>query len=95
MIRRCVMAARVHKKDLTVTGAIGVDAESQIVTTVDVLHGNTHDSSDAEELTKDTENSTDSQVETAIGDGAYQTVEQRIKAEEAGPGSRAACSQRT
>ncbi len=65
-------------------GAIGVDADSQIVTAVDVLPGNAHDSSDAEEITKDTEKNTDSQVETVIGDGAYGTVEQRIEAEEAG-----------
>jgi len=65
-------------------GAIGVDAESQIVTAVDVLPGNAHDSSDAEEITKETEKNTDSQVETVIGDGACGTVEQRIKAEEAG-----------
>ena len=65
-------------------GAIGVDADSQIVTAVDVLPGNAHDSSDAEELTKETEKNTDSQVETVIGDGAYGSVEQRIEAEEAG-----------
>ena len=65
-------------------GAIGVDAESQIVTAVDVLPGNAHDSTDAEEITKETEKNTDSEVETVIGDGAYGTVEQRIEAEEAG-----------
>lgn len=65
-------------------GAIAVDADSQIVTAVDALPGNAHDSSDAEEITKQTEKNTDSQVETVIGDGAYGTVEQRIEAEEAG-----------
>lgn len=65
-------------------GAVGVDAESQIITAVDVLPGNAHDSTDAEEITRETEENTDSRVEAVIGDGAYGTVEQRIEAKESG-----------
>jgi hypothetical protein len=51
--------------------AIAVDAESQLITAVDVLAGNAADNEQALELVKDSEQNTGLEVEETIGDCAY------------------------
>ncbi len=51
--------------------AIAVDGESQLITAVDVLHGNAGDATHALELTIDSENNTGMNVEETVGDCAY------------------------
>jgi hypothetical protein len=51
--------------------AIAVDAESQLITAVDVLAGNAADSERALELTRASEENTSLEVEETIGDCAY------------------------
>jgi transposase len=51
--------------------AIVVDAESQLITAVEVLPGNAADNKDALELVEDSEKNTGLEVEEAIGDCAY------------------------
>ena len=51
--------------------AIAVDGESQLITAVDVLHGNAGDATHALELTIDSENNTGLDVEETVGDCAY------------------------
>jgi hypothetical protein len=51
--------------------AIAVDAESQLITSVEVLAGNAADSEQALELTKASEENTGLEVEETIGDCAY------------------------
>jgi IS5 family transposase len=62
--------------------SVAVDTESQLVTGVDVLAANEHDATDAEGLLQQTEQNTESRVETIIGDSAYGSVEQRLAATE-------------
>jgi hypothetical protein len=51
--------------------AVAVDAESQLITAVEVLPGNAADNKQALELVEDSEKSTGLEVEEAIGDCAY------------------------
>jgi hypothetical protein len=51
--------------------AIAVDGESQLITAVDVLHGNAGDATHALELTKESEENTGMNVAETIGDCAY------------------------
>jgi len=51
--------------------AVAVDAESQLITAVDVLAGNAPDSDQALELVEQTEENTQLEVEETIGDCAY------------------------
>jgi transposase len=51
--------------------AIGVDAESQLITAVDVLPGNAADASPALPLTEASEENTGQEVEETVGDCAY------------------------
>ena len=51
--------------------AIAADAESQLITAVDVLPGNAYDSEGALELVEQSEENTGMQVEETIGDCAY------------------------
>jgi transposase len=51
--------------------AIAVDAESQLITAVDVLAGNAADKEQALELVQDSEQNTGLEVEETIGDCAY------------------------
>jgi transposase len=51
--------------------AIAVDAESQLITAVEVLAGNAADNEKALELVEDSERNTGLEVEEAIGDCAY------------------------
>jgi len=51
--------------------AIAVDGESQLITAVDVLHGNAGDATHALELTIESENNTGLDVEETVGDCAY------------------------
>jgi transposase len=64
-------------------GALAVEPESQLITAVDVLPANAHDSQDAQALLKETTATTGSIVDTVIGDGAYGTIEARLDAREA------------
>ena len=61
--------------------AIAVDADSKVITAVDVLAGNAHDAENAQTLIEQTEENTQTAVETIIADTAYGSVEQRIKAQ--------------
>jgi len=60
--------------------SVAADADSQLVTAVDVLDANQHDSTRADELVDQTEQSTGAKVETVLGDSAYGTAEQRLAA---------------
>ena len=51
--------------------AVAVDTDSQLITAVDVLPGNTRDSVGALELVEQSEDNTDMEVEETIGDCAY------------------------
>jgi len=51
--------------------AIGVDAESQLITAVDVLPGNATDASPALALTEESEQNTGLEVEETVGDCAF------------------------
>ena len=62
--------------------SVAVDTESQMVTAVDVLAANEHDATNAEGLLQQTEQNTESTVETILGDSAYGSVEQRLSAQE-------------
>lgn len=64
-------------------GALAVEPESQLITAVDVLPANAHDSQDAQALINETTATTGSTVDTVIGDGAYGTIEARLDAQEA------------
>jgi transposase len=52
-------------------GAIAVDGESQLITAVDVLHGNEGDATHALELTVESEENTGMEVEETVADCAY------------------------
>lgn len=54
--------------------AVAVDVDSQLITAVDVVAGNIHDSATAQDLVQQTETNTHQQVETALGDCAYGTA---------------------
>ena len=51
--------------------AIGVDAESQLITAVDVIAGNAADASPALSMTEASEHNTGQEVEETVGDCAY------------------------
>ena len=62
--------------------SLAADTESQLVTAVQVLEASQHDSTNADELLEQSEQATDTTVETVLGDSAYGTAEQRIAAQE-------------
>ena len=64
-------------------GALAVEPSSQIITAVDVIPANAHDSQDAHALIDESAEKTGLSVTTVIGDGAYGTIEARLDAQEA------------
>jgi transposase len=64
-------------------GTLAVDPSSQIITGVDVIPANAHDSQDAQALIDETAEKTGLPVTAVIGDGAYGTIEARLDAQEA------------
>jgi hypothetical protein len=64
-------------------GALAVEPSSQIITAVDVIPANAHDSQDAQALIDESAEKTGLTVTTVIGDGAYGTIEARLDAQEA------------
>jgi hypothetical protein len=64
-------------------GALAVEPSSQIITAVDVIPANAHDSQDAQALIDESAEKTGLSVITVIGDGAYGTIEARLDAQEA------------
>ncbi len=56
---------------------VAVDTETQLITAVDVMAGNAHDSDNALELVQQSERNTGSEVEVIIGDTAYGTAKRR------------------
>lgn len=68
--------------------SIAVDTESKLITSVDVIAANAHDGSSTETPITHTEEQTEKEVETIIGDTAYGTVEQRLKHQSARNNSR-------
>ena len=64
-------------------GALAVEPSSQIITAVDVIPANAHDSQDAQALINESAEKTGLSVTTVIGDGAYGTIEARLDAQEA------------
>ncbi|MDP2884498.1 MAG: IS1182 family transposase [Ignavibacteria bacterium] len=64
-------------------GALAVEPSSQIITAVDVIPANVHDSQDAQALIDESAEKTGLSVTTVIGDGAYGTIEARLDAQEA------------
>lgn len=51
-------------------GGISVDQDSELITAVEVLPGNAHDSTKVKEIIEQAENNTGSQVESIIRDTA-------------------------
>lgn len=64
-------------------GAFGVDTDSQLISAVGLLPGNSHDSKGALELTEQSEENTGMQVGDTVGDCAYGTGEVRREFAEA------------
>lgn len=64
-------------------GALAVEVSSQIITAVDTIPANAHDSTDAQALIEQSAKKTGLTVTAAIGDGAYGTIEARLDAQEA------------
>ncbi|MFH0989689.1 MAG: transposase, partial [bacterium] len=64
-------------------GALAVEPSSQIITAVDLIPANAHDSQDAQALIDESAEKTGLSVTTVIGDGAYGTIEARLDAQEA------------
>lgn len=64
-------------------GALAVEPSSQLITAVDVIPANVQDSQGAQALIEESAEKTGLSVETAIGDGAYGTIEARLDAQEA------------
>ncbi len=63
--------------------ALAVEPESKLITAVDLLPGNAHDSQDTQALITESAETTGAVVEVVIGDGAYGTIEARLEAQEA------------
>ena len=63
---------------------IAVDTDTQLITAVDVIAGNAHDSENALALCEQTQSNTGCEVETVLGDCAYGTAELRKEFEQAG-----------
>ena len=61
--------------------ALAVETETQLITAVDVIAANAHDSHNSAELIKQSAQISGATVETVLGDTAYGTVEQRLAAE--------------
>lgn len=64
-------------------GALAVEPSSQIITAVDVIPANAHDSEPTRALIDESAEKTGLPVATVIGDGAYGTIEARLDAQEA------------
>jgi hypothetical protein len=65
-------------------GAVGADTESQLITAVDVLPGNAHDSEKTLALVEQSEADTGLEVADTVGDCAYGTGETRQEFADAG-----------
>ena len=65
-------------------GAVAVDTESQLITAVDVIPGNAHDSEKTLDLVEQSEANTGMEVADTVGDCAYGTGETRCEFAEAG-----------
>jgi transposase len=63
--------------------ALAVEPESKLITAVDLLPANAHDSQDTQTLITESAETTGAMVEVVIGDGAYGTIEARLEAQEA------------
>ena len=63
--------------------ALAVETETQLITAVDVIPGNAHDSHNSAQLIEQSAQASDASVNTVLGDTAYGTVEQRLRAENA------------
>jgi transposase len=61
--------------------ALAVETETQLITAVDVIAANAHDSHNSAQLIEQSAQTSGTTVETVLGDTAYGTVEQRLAAE--------------
>ena len=61
--------------------AIGVETETQLITAVDVLPANAHDSHNSAQLIAQSAETSGASVDTVLGDTAYGSVAQRLAAE--------------
>lgn len=62
--------------------SIAVDTESQLITALDVLPANAPDADSVQSLLEQTEQNTQTTVDTILGDTAYGTMEQRLDAQQ-------------
>ena len=61
--------------------AVATETETQLITAVDVIAANAHDSHNSAQLIEQSAQTSGIPVETVLGDTAYGTVEQRLAAE--------------
>ncbi len=62
--------------------AVATDLDSELITAVDVVPGNVHDSETATSMVEKSQKNTGNQVQSAVGDCAYGTAEVREQFEE-------------
>jgi transposase len=61
--------------------AVAVETETQLITAVDVIAANAHDSHNSTQLIEQSAQTSGASVDTILGDTAYGTTEQRLAAE--------------